>query len=283
MVVPDGAVRYPRKGGPVREDLPEVRRALATFRHGTGLPVAFGGLVQPAGLRLSELLGTSTNALLGLTVVRGTGLGGKALDLGKPVAVTDYSHAAGISHQYDRPVTAEGLRSMVAVPVVVNRVVRAVLYGALRQALPLGDRVLTAARDAARDLEQELAVRDAQRSRIEDVRAPRGWEEVRAAHAELRQLAAEVTDEALRQRVHEVCARLAASWAPSDAAVPSLSARELDVLSGIALGQTNAEVAARLGVRPETVKAYLRSAMRKLDVHSRLAAVVAARRFGLLP
>jgi DNA-binding CsgD family transcriptional regulator len=261
----------------------EVRRALATMRHATGLPVAFGGLVQSGGVKLSELLGTDTTALSGLTVVRGNGLGGKALDLAKPVAVTDYSHAAGISHQYDQPVTVEGLRSIVAVPVVVNRMVRAVLYGALRQALPLGDRVLTAARDAARDLEQGLAVRDAQRSRIEDVKVPRGWEEVRAAHAELRQLAAEVTDEALRQRVHEVCARLASSWTPSDAAVPSLSARELDVLSGIALGQTNAEVAARLGVRPETVKAYLRSAMRKLDVHSRLAAVVTARRFGLLP
>lgn len=261
----------------------EVRRALATMRHATGLPVAFGGLVHQGGVRLSELFGTGTNSLSGLVVVRGNGLGGKALDLGKPIAVTDYRQAGGISHQYDQPVTAEGLRSIVAVPVVVNRMVRAVLYGALRQALPLGDRVLTAARDAARDLEQGLAVRDAQRSRIEDVTVPRGWEEVRAAHAELRQLAAEVTDEALRQRVHDVCARLASSWAPSDATVPTLSARELDVLSGIALGQTNAEVALRLGVRPETVKAYLRSAMRKLDVHSRLAAVVAARRFGLLP
>ncbi|MBB5890997.1 helix-turn-helix transcriptional regulator [Kutzneria kofuensis] len=268
---------------PTHVERDEVRRALATMRTTTGLPVAFGGVVQTGGVKLSELLGTSTNSLAGLMVVRGNGLGGKALALAKPLAVTDYSHAAGISHQYDQPVTAEGLRSIVAVPVVVNRVVRAVLYGALRQALPLGDRVLTAAREAARDLEQGLAVRDAQRSRIEDVKAPRGWEEVRAAHAELRQLAAEVTDDALRQRVHDVCARLAASWAPPDAPVPALSARELDVLAGIALGQTNAEVARRLGVRPETVKAYLRSAMRKLDVHSRLAAVVAARRFGLLP
>jgi DNA-binding CsgD family transcriptional regulator len=267
----------------MQEETGEVRRALVALRDATGLPVAFGGVVRPAGVRLSELVGTSTTALFGLNVMRGNGLGGKVLALAKPLAVTDYSHAAGISHQYDQPVTTEGLRSVVAVPVVVNRVVRAVLYGALRQALPLGDRVLTAARDAARDLEQELAVRDAQRSRLDDVKAPRGWEEVRAAHAELRQLAAEVTDDALRQRVHEVCARLASSLAPRDPAVSPLSARELDVLSGIALGQTNAEVARGLGVRPETVKAYLRSAMRKLDVHSRLAAVVAARRFGLLP
>jgi DNA-binding CsgD family transcriptional regulator len=283
MVVPDGVVRYPRKGGPMQGDAVEVRRALAAMRTATGLPVAFGGLAQPGGVKLSELMGTSTNSLSNLVVARGNGLGGKALTLAKPVAVTDYSHAAGISHQYDLPVTAEGLRSIVAVPVVVNRVVRAVLYGALRQALPLGDRVLTAAREAARDLEQGLAVRDAQRSRVEDVKVPRGWEEVRAAHAELRQLASEVTDEALRQRVHEVCARLAASWAPPDAPSPALSVRELDVLAAIALGQTNAEVACGLGVRPETVKAYLRSAMRKLDVHSRLAAVVSARRHGLLP
>ena len=267
----------------MRDDGAEIRRALATMRATTGLPVAFGGLVRPAGVQLTELIGTGTTALANLVVLRGNGLGGKVLALAKPLAVTDYSHAAGISHQYDQPVTAEGLRSIVAVPVVVNRVVRAVLYGALRQALPLGDRVLIAAREVARDLEQGLAVRDAQRSRIEDVKVPRGWEEVRAAHAELRQLAAEVTDEALRQRVHEVCARLAASWAPPDVPSPSLSAREIDVLAGIALGQTNAEVAMALGVRPETVKGYLRSVMRKLDVHSRLAAVVAARRHGLLP
>ncbi len=267
----------------MQEDTTQVRRALANMRRATGLPVAFGGVAQSSGVTLSELVGTSTNALSGLMVVRGNGLGGKALDLAKPVTVTDYQQAGGISHQYDLPVTVEGLRSIVAVPVVVNRVVRAVLYGALRQALPLGDRVLTAARDAARDLEQGLAVRDAQRSRIEDVKVPRGWEEVRAVHAELRQLAAEVTDDALRQRVHDACARLASSWAPAEGLIPALSPRELDVLSGIALGQTNAEVAQRLGVRPETVKAYLRSAMRKLDVHSRLAAVVAARRFGLLP
>jgi LuxR family transcriptional regulator, regulator of acetate metabolism len=268
----------------MREDSVEVRRALTALRKITGLPVAFGGPVDKCGLRLSEMLGTSTDSLLGLTVVPGNGLGGKVLATARPMVVTDYSSAVGISHQYDLPVTAEGLRSVVAVPVVVNRVVRAVLYGALRQALPLGDRVLTAAREAARDLEQSLAVQDSVRGRVEDVKVPHGWEQVRAAHAELRLLAQDVRDEALRQRVHDVCARLAAasSPVPGDEASP-LSARELDVLSYIALGQTNAEVAGQLGVRPETVKAYLRTIMRKLDCHSRLAAVVTARRLGLLP
>jgi DNA-binding CsgD family transcriptional regulator len=62
-----------------------------------------------------------------------------------------------------------------------------------------------------------------------------------------------------------------------------LTPRELDVLACVSVGTTNAAAGDRLGLRPETVKAYLRSAMRKLGAHTRLEAVVAARRAGLLP
>ncbi|WP_040924482.1 response regulator transcription factor, partial [Saccharomonospora iraqiensis] len=68
-----------------------------------------------------------------------------------------------------------------------------------------------------------------------------------------------------------------------DTAEALLAPRERDVLAEVARGLTNAEIAERLALRPETVKAYLRSAMRKLDVHSRHHAVAAARRAGLLP
>lgn len=70
--------------------------------------------------------------------------------------------------------------------------------------------------------------------------------------------------------------------APAAPAAP-LSPRELDVLVCVASGATNGAAAAALGLRPETVKSYLRSAMRKLGAHTRLEAVVAARRAGLLP
>ncbi|MEU8571317.1 helix-turn-helix transcriptional regulator, partial [Streptomyces pathocidini] len=63
---------------------------------------------------------------------------------------------------------------------------------------------------------------------------------------------------------------------------PRLAPRELDVLTCVALGATNAAAADRLGIRPETVKGYLRSAMRKLGAHTRLEAVVTARRAGLM-
>ncbi len=64
---------------------------------------------------------------------------------------------------------------------------------------------------------------------------------------------------------------------------PPVSPRELDVLAQVALGCSNAEAGRRLSLLPETVKSYLRSAMRKLGASTRFEAVVAARRQGLLP
>ncbi|MGV7813204.1 response regulator transcription factor, partial [Mycobacterium kansasii] len=70
-----------------------------------------------------------------------------------------------------------------------------------------------------------------------------------------------------------------------DAARPErpLTARELDALAHVALGCTNAEVAQRLSISAETVKAYLRSAGQKLGTRTRFEAVTRARSLGLLP
>ncbi|MFF6994403.1 response regulator transcription factor [Streptomyces sp. NPDC008313] len=274
----------------------EVRGALIRLRRATGLPVAFGGLVEPGRpqVRISELNGTSTAALSALAVSSGNGLGGKAVALARPCAVTDYSSSRQISHEYDVAVAAEGLRSVLAVPVVVRRRVRGVLYGALRTAQPLGDRTLSAAVEAARDVEQALVVRDeahlllaAARERAPgpDAAGGAGWEQVREAHGALRALAPRIVDPAVRAELLAVCGRLAGAASPDGAGARAvdLAPRELDVLACVAAGTTNAAAAQRLGVRPETVKGYLRSAMRKLGAHTRLEAVVAARRAGLLP
>lgn len=273
----------------------EMRTALLRLRRSTGLPVAFGGLLDGGGpLRIAELTGTATGALRGLAIRSGNGLGGRSMALSRPCAVTDYPEARHISHEYDAAVAAEGLRSVVAVPVVVGRAVRGVLYGALRQPLALGDRVLDAAVAAARDVEQALAVRDGAEAAVIASREPAGgepaggepgaWETVRAAHGDLRALAPRIADPLLREELLEVCARLAGARGgrPAGPAV-ALAPRELDVLSCVAGGATNASAAARLGLRQETVKSYLRSAMRKLGVRTRLEAVTAARRAGLLP
>ncbi|MEV5612391.1 helix-turn-helix transcriptional regulator [Streptomyces sp. NPDC052225] len=274
----------------------EMRAALVRLRRGTGLPVAFGGLTASAGragvagqVRLAELSGAATHALRGLVVTAGNGLGGKALTLARACAVTDYHDSRHISHEYDFAVAAEGLRSVLAVPVVVRRRVRGVLYGALRSAQPLGDRTLSAAMAAARDVEQALLVRDEAQALLAAAAAPvaegtGAWEEVREAHGALRALAPRIVDPALRAELLAVCGKLASAATPveQEAAVV-LAPREVDVLACVAGGATNAAAAERLGLRPETVKGYLRSAMRKLGAHTRGEAVASARRAGLLP
>ncbi|MER7727533.1 helix-turn-helix transcriptional regulator [Streptomyces sp. NPDC096323] len=279
---------------PESVDAVEMQAALLRLRRTSGLPVAFGGLLSDTRhARIAELNGAQTTALRGLVISAGSGLGGKAIALSRPCAVTDYASSRHISHEYDTAVAAEGLRSVVAVPVVVRRKVRGVLYGALRAPLTLGDRTFDAAVAAARDVEQALAVRDevqqllaVTREEVTDpLAAPGAWEDVREAHRELRALAPKVVDPALRDELLVVCGRLAAA---AGARVPrargfQLAPREVDVLACVAAGATNAAAAGRLGLRPETVKGYLRSAMRKLGAHTRLEAVVAARRAGLLP
>ncbi|MET9126592.1 MULTISPECIES: helix-turn-helix transcriptional regulator [unclassified Streptomyces] len=273
-------------------DAVEMRAALVRLRRATGLPVAFGGLVEPgrARVRISELSGTATPALSALAVSSGNGLGGKAVALARPCAVTDYPASRQISHEYDVAVATEGLCSVLAVPVVVRRRVRGVLYGALRTAQPLGDRTLGAAVAAARDVEQALVVRDEARGLLALAREPgpvaggAAWEEVREAHGALRALAPRIADPELRAELLDVCGRLAGAAAPgSGAPQVGLAPREVDVLVCVAAGATNGSAAERLGLRPETVKGYLRSAMRKLGAHTRWEAVVAARRAGLLP
>ncbi|MFC6932443.1 GAF domain-containing protein [Actinomadura yumaensis] len=209
------------------DDAGAVRSAVLSLHRATGLPMVFGGALNGRDrLRITELVGNTTDSLSGLVVRQGNGLGGKAMATGRPGWVSDYPRAATISHDYDRPVGREGLLSIVAVPIVVRRQVRGVLYGALREPLSLADRVVTAAVQAARDLEQDLAVRD--RADEAMVRygghaAPPGpgteasataaarWEEVRAVHAELRDLAERVRDPATRDRLREASLRLAAA------------------------------------------------------------------------
>ncbi|MEU9734124.1 helix-turn-helix transcriptional regulator [Streptomyces sp. NPDC048002] len=274
----------------------EIRGALVRLRRGTGLPVAFGGLVESARpqMLISELNGTATLSLSRLAVTSGTGLGGRAVALARPCAVTDYSVSRQISHEYDTAVAAEGLRSVLAVPVVVRRRVRGVLYGALRTAQPLGDRTLSAAVAAARDVEQALVVREAARELLDAARpepepaeAGAAWERVREAHAALRALAPRIGDPGLRGELLEACGLLTpegrAGARAERAGGVALAPRELDVLACVAEGATNAVAAERLGLRPETVKGYLRSAMRKLGAHTRGQAVAAARRAALLP
>lgn len=61
---------------------------------------------------------------------------------------------------------------------------------------------------------------------------------------------------------------------PENDPLSSLTDRERDVLQWIATGMSNKQIAAQLFISEETVKVHIRNLLRKLNVHSRVAATV---------
>ena len=258
-------------------------------------PVVFGGPVSAGNLKISETLGTRTPGLRGLLISPMLGLGGRAITLLRPQWVEDYATAQTITHDYDRPVINEGLRSIIAVPVVVGGAARAIMYAALRQATPSGGRILDILTRAGDRLATEIKIRDEVDRRVELIdtlvdggQAPTATaltEGIREIHSDLRALMRTAPDSALATTLHGLADKLAVLSRGGDlpATDIALSGREVDVLAYVAHGCTNAAVAQRLSIKPETVKHYLREAMGKLDARSRGEAVSRARRLGLLP
>lgn len=61
-----------------------------------------------------------------------------------------------------------------------------------------------------------------------------------------------------------------------------LTKRQLEVLRLLAEGRSTAQIAAELGLSRTTVRNYIANLLTALGVHSRLQAVVAARKAGIL-
>lgn len=61
---------------------------------------------------------------------------------------------------------------------------------------------------------------------------------------------------------------------PEQEPIQTLTEREMDVLRLIATGLSNKQIAAQLFISEETVKVHIRNLLRKLNVHSRVAATV---------
>ncbi|WP_408896195.1 LuxR C-terminal-related transcriptional regulator [Nocardioides sp. R1-1] len=295
---PDLVQEAPTDGG-------RLLRTLAAFRATGHSDMAFGGPVIDNGnaLDITGLHSAHTRALQGLRVRSGHGLGGKALLMGRPVSVTNYYDARGITHQYDGPVRAEQLETVTALPIVVDRVPRMVVYLGHRAQVVLGDVWYDAFLPLVRRLEREIAVDDEVRRRLGQLRglgrvsAPAAPAEVQLTRADLRDisdeladLAALVEDDALRARLEEVRSKVEQGRSPAAAPAPrrtptvptGLAAREIDVLAQVALGQSNREVAASLGLVESTVKSYLKNAMRKLHATNRVHAVRLAREAGVI-
>jgi DNA-binding CsgD family transcriptional regulator len=248
---------------------------------------------------LSDLHGAQTNALSGLSIRRGAGVGGKAMTHIRPVAVDDYTRAGDISHQYDRDVSAEGIRAMFAVPVRNRSGVVGVLYGGFRSAISIGDTVLGPAVRAAREAEFHISVDEAVERRLAEIETSTrnaaiadeksvARERLREIQAEILEIAHGLGDASVRQQLCDLSRRITDSVGQPDsvAGAPQkrlLSSREVEVLIQVAVGCSNREAGLRLSVLPTTVKSYLQSAMRKLNASNRVEAVCTARRLGIIP
>jgi DNA-binding CsgD family transcriptional regulator len=271
----------------------DLAQSVAQLRAATETDVGFGGFVEGDQLVLTALLGNRGESLRNLTIFAGDGVGGRVLANGRPVWVTDYLTATGITHRYDAAVREEGLRSMLAVPVRSATGVGAVLYAATRQKVPMGDRMLDRARAVARRAEIDRAVADEVDRRIDELREARLDPDravreqcLRDVHSELTLLRERAGSE-LRPRLEALLtqvSRVTGLAGPGTGGRSvKLTLRQLDVLTQIATGATNAETAERLGLSPATVKTYLQDASKRLGARNRVEAVTIARRAGLLP
>ncbi|MEZ2389082.1 LuxR C-terminal-related transcriptional regulator [bacterium RCC_150] len=275
------------------DDRALLRASMRGLAHRFRPAVLFAGMVERNVLQLSEFLGTVTKSLHRVSVGPGAGLGGRVFSQHRPYLVTDYLNSERITHEYDFAVHSEQIQSLAAVPIIVRAEPRSVLYLGSRGGVPLGQRALQDAMEAAAKIAAEIQIRDEVDRRVSVIRQvaagnPGGsdrifLEQVRQAHAELRSLATTVADVQLAQQLSGIGSRLAPPSFTGTQPVPKLAPRELDVLAQVALGCSYQETADRLGLKPATVKSYLQNAMTKLSAHNRLEAVSIARQLGLLP
>lgn len=262
-------------------------RQLELLQQATGLPVVFGGPTIRTGggqsLVLSHLAGTLTDSLRHVTVVSGRGLGGAVVAKGLPFRVNDYASASAITHDYDRLVVEhEKVTSVFAFPVKVRDQVYGVLYGAVRDRQPIGDIALRNAGAIASRIAMDLRplIDRPEQPCASPSALPSG---ASSALEDLAAIAETVDDPTLRAQLDRIHRQLGGRPPIRPASRGGvLTPREVDVLRLVALGASNAEIAQELSLSLDTVKSYLRNAMRRLEVRNRTRAVLAARAAGLL-
>lgn len=91
---------------------------------------------------IRALHGSRGRSLADLEVPLGRGLGGHVLQLGRPSWVPEYEQASTISHEFDVPVSAEGLVGVLAVPLIMGADVLGVAYAGFRHKYEFGDAVI---------------------------------------------------------------------------------------------------------------------------------------------
>jgi signal transduction histidine kinase len=107
----------------------------------SGVDVAWVGEPDGAdGLVLQHAVNVVTDGVDGLVVPVGTGLGGQVFAQRRPLWVRDYLSAPYATQLFRTQAEAEGVKAMIAVPILHEGNLLGVLYGANRQMTDFGDR-----------------------------------------------------------------------------------------------------------------------------------------------
>src|SRR5690606_5577487 len=143
-------------------------------------------------------------------------------------------------HDYDVFVLGEGLRTLLALPIIVAGRPRGVLYAGAWEQSQVGGVTTAPAMSVAQRIATELRIRDEVERRLreappEPALAGPQREDLRESFAELRSIASSLADESLRERIAAVERRLVKVVGPESGAefAPTvhLSPRELDVVA----------------------------------------------------
>ncbi len=276
-----------------------------------GADLGFVGLLDgPDSLSLTAVHGGETEALEGLEVERGRGLGGQVLASATPGSVADYTQAESITHEYDKPISEEGLAGVLCIPLSVGEDLLGVAYVSDRVPTVYSDvavdRVLTAVESAklalslaSRSHEITEAAIEAERERTMEalgksvgeglehiVHVARVIESDPDASHTLSSLAKSIIHTAGAASEHLAAGGVVTPDPRPYRSVlgfdPNLTDREREVLHHASLGLSNPEIAAQLYLARGTIKAYMESILRKLHARNRVEAVMIAARAGLL-
>lgn len=237
-------------------------------------------------LVVQQVGGVRTDLMPGLPVPAGRGLSGKVYGSGRPDWVDDYFAASSITHDFDRQMTGEGVRRLLAVPITLGDRVFGVLAAGSRTDGVFGDVAVAEAAAAARAaaVAIDVAERTARTALALQDTIGSLLSEIGSNARHLRDDIA--TDPALRERLNRITAQAAGATAALRAlrGQPGivLTRREQEVLRRAALGETNPEIAHALHLSRHTVKDYLEQVLRKLGARNRVQAVAKARELGLL-
>ena len=197
---------------------PTVESLLEGIRLKSHTDIAFLArrIADGHAVQVTNIVGAETGTMADLVVRRGAGLGGKALALLRPVSVTSYRSAAGITHDYDAQVLGEHIEMLSAFPVSLGGTAPYVVYLGRRTPTRIGDRWYDQVTPLLRDFSSALFSPQPLPSDAKtQQKAALSRAQLDAALIELEELAAIAGNGLVRSRLERLRVKLATPEAPT--------------------------------------------------------------------